>query len=115
MAASVQICAYVTSGPTLQGLTTQAFLRAGGLTSIGSLPHRDADAASEFVLKHSSTLPAAPQLPRRSSLEGMVAQAARGIPGVHVDRDGALSIDRDALDPEAPAVAMFDGAGHGGL
>ena len=85
------------------------------MTSIGSLPHRDADAASTFVLKHTNELPAAPQLPRRSPLEGMVAQAARGIPGVDVDRDGDLVVDRRVLDPEAPATAMFDGAGHGGL
>lgn len=85
------------------------------MTSIGSLPHRDADAASEFVLKHSPTLPAAPQLPRRSALEGMVAQAARGIPGVTVDRDGAITVDTKRLDPEAPITPMFDGAGHGGL
>ena len=96
-------------------LTSRGFLEAGGVTSIGSLPHRDADAASEFVLKHSPLLPAAPQLPRRSALEGMVAQAARGIPGVHVDREGALTVDADALDPEAPCTPMFDGAGHGGL
>lgn len=101
--------------PTCPRLSEQAFLRAGGVTSIGSLPHRDADAASEFVLKHLPDLPAAPQLPRRSALEGMVAQAARGIPGVTVDRDGTVSVDRDALDPEAPITAMFDGAGHGGL
>src|SRR4051812_6915258 len=82
---------------------------------MGSLPHRDADAAAAFVLKHHAALPAAPQLPRRSALEGMVAQAARGIAGVSVDADGRLAVDRGALDPEAPVHAMFDGAGHGGL
>ncbi|MEA3018526.1 MAG: hypothetical protein QOI47_50 [Actinomycetota bacterium] len=96
-------------------MTAQAFLASGGVTSIGSLPHRDADAASEFVLKHSPSLPAAPQLPRRSPLEGMVAQAARGIAGVTVDGEGRLTVDRARLDPEAPTVPMFDGAGHGGL
>jgi hypothetical protein len=90
-------------------------LHAGGVTSIGSLPHRDADEASAFVLKHSPLLPAAPQLPRRSSLEGMVAQAARGIEGVLVDRDGVLTLQPAKLDPDAPIIAMFDGAGHGGL
>jgi len=99
----------------VQCLSDQAFLRPGGVTSIGSLPHRDADAAAQFVLKHSPTMPAAPQLPRRSALEGMVAQAARGIPGVTVDRSGALTVDGDALDPDAEVTAMFDGAGHGGL
>jgi hypothetical protein len=96
-------------------LETHAFLRPGGVTSIGSLPHRDADAAAAFSLKHTRQLPAAPQLPRRSSLEGMVAQAARGIPGVTVLADGSLSVERDGLDPAASATAMFDGAGHGGL
>ena len=102
-------------GPTCGCLTEQAFLRPGGVTSIGSLPHRDADAASEFVLKHSPALPAAPQLPRRSALEGMVAQAARGIPGVTVARDGTVTVDPAQLDPDAPITPMFDGAGHGGL
>jgi hypothetical protein len=96
-------------------LSDQAFLLPGGVTSIGSLPHRDADAASEFVLKQSPALPAAPQLPRRSALEGMVAQAARGIDGVDVDRDGSLTVQADALDPDALVTPMFDGAGHGGL
>lgn len=96
-------------------MTEQAFLRPGGVTSIGSLPHRDADAAAAFVLKHHSSLPAAPQLPRRSALEGMVAQAARGIAGVTVDPEGRLVVDRATLDPEAPVTPMFDGAGHGGL
>lgn len=44
-----------------------------------------------------------------------MAQAARGIEGVTVDRDGTLTVDRDALDPDAPVTPMFDGAGHGGL
>ena len=45
----------------------------------------------------------------------MIAQAARGIQGVTVGRDGTLAIDRDGLDPDAPPIPMFDGAGHGGL
>lgn len=92
-----------------------AFLLPGGVTSVGSLPQRDADAAAEFVLKHHPWLPAAPQLPRRSPLEGMIAQAARGIAGVTVGDDGTLQVDPDELDPSAPVVPMFDGAGHGGL
>jgi hypothetical protein len=96
-------------------VSVHRFLEAGGITSIGSLPHRDADAASEFVLKHTPALPAAPQLPHRSPLEGMVAQAARGIEGVIVDRDGGITIDPTRIDPEAPVIPMFDGAGHGGL
>ena len=90
-------------------------LRSGGVTSIGSLPHRDADAAADFVLENHPHLPAAPQLPRRSPLEGMVAQAARGIQGVHLDPAGRLSVDVAALDPEAPVHPHMDGASHAGL
>jgi hypothetical protein len=90
-------------------------LRAGTVTSIGSLPHRDADSAAAFVLRHHPTLPAAPQLPRRSPLEGMVAQAARGIPGVTVRPDGSLDVDLDVLDPANPVLPTFDGASHAGL
>jgi hypothetical protein len=89
--------------------------RAGTATSVGSLPHRDADAAAEFVVRSHPALPAAPQLPRRSPLEGMVAQGARGIAGVAVAPDGSLTLDLDVLDPEAPVANPFDGAGHAGL
>lgn len=89
--------------------------RAGTATSVGSLPHRDADAAADFVLRSHPDLPAAPQLPRRSPLEAMVAQAARGIAGVTVAPDGTLDVDLAALDPDAPVANPIDGAGHGGL
>ena len=97
-----------------QGIPVQA-LRPGVVTSIGSLPHRDADSAAAFVLRHHAGLPAAPQLPRRSPLEGMVAQGARGIPGVTVRPDGSLDVDVAALDPSAPTRPTFDGASHAGL
>lgn len=71
-------------------------------TSIGSLPHTDPVAAVEFVLARQRRLPAAPSLPQRSPLEGMIAQAAWGIPGVSVLDDGSLDLDVTALDPEAP-------------
>ena len=73
-------------------------------TSIGSLPHTDVDAAIALVLSRQSRLPAAPSLPQRSPLEGMVAQAAWGVPGVLVGGDGSLDLDLDALDPEAPLL-----------
>ena len=71
-------------------------------TSVGSLPHRDAVAAARFVLDRPGWLPAAPQLPRRSPLEGMVAQAAWGIQGVEVHEDGSLAVSSPDLDPDAP-------------
>lgn len=90
------------------------WLRPGAVTSVGSLPHLDADEAAAFVLRRHPTIPAAPQLPARSHLEGMVAQAARGIQGVTVTRRG-LELDLAALDPEAPVDPCLDGAGHAGL
>src|SRR5258706_8926380 len=88
-------------------------LRTGMVTSIGSLPHRDADAAASFVLRHHHDLPAAPQLPRRSPLEGMIAQAARGLTGVVVLPDGSIDLDPTDLDPSEAAV--LDGHSYGGL
>ena len=82
---------------------------------MGSLPHRDADEAAAFVLSHHPGLPAAPQLPTRSPLEGMVAQAARGIPGVEVAPDGTISLAAGGLRPDEPVRTQVDGAGHGGL
>jgi methionine synthase II (cobalamin-independent) len=90
-------------------------LQPGAVTSIGSLPHRDADDAASFVVRHTGVLPAAPQLPRRSPLEGMIAQAARGIHGVTVKANGSLELDLGELDPAAPCTPTFTGASHAGL
>lgn len=77
-------------------------LPVGAATSIGSLPHRAPDHAVALVLDEHPWLPAAPSLPRRSPLEGMIAQAAWGMPGVTVLDDGSLDLVLDAIDPEAP-------------
>jgi hypothetical protein len=77
-------------------------LPVGLATSIGSLPHYDPGEAVDFVLRHQHGLPAAPSLPARSRAEGMIAQAACGVPGVHIEPDGSLDIDLNRLDPDAP-------------
>ncbi len=77
-------------------------LPVGAVTSIGSLPHDTAAEAVALVLDRHPWLPAAPSLPRRSPLEGMIAQAAWGMPGVAVAPDGSLDLDLDEIDPEAP-------------
>ena len=77
-------------------------LPVGLSTSIGSLPHYDPSEAVDFILQAQPRLPAAPTLPARSRREGMVAQAAHGVPGITVNDDGSLTIDDAALDPEAP-------------
>jgi hypothetical protein len=86
-------------------------LALGLASSIGSLPHHDPAAAVDLVLRTQSRLPAAPSLPRRSPAEGMIAQAAWGVPGVTVDGAGDLVVDPSAVDPEAP-VADPDLAGE---
>ena len=82
-------------------------------TGIGSLPHHDPRAAADFVLRHHPRLPAAPQLPARTPLEGLVAQWARALPEVSVDEAGAVVIDAHwSCEPPAPS---FDPDAHGGL
>src|SRR5262245_9054490 len=87
----------------------------GMATSIGSLPHQDAAAAARLAPRCVPELPAAPQLPNRSPLEGMVAQWVRAIDGVDVDGvDGSVSI-RNGLDARACIDTTFDPIAHGGL
>lgn len=71
-------------------------------TAIGSLPHRDIDAAVAFALAKQRRLPAAPSLPARTPLEGMIPQAAWGVPGVRLAPDGSVDLVPDELDPAAP-------------
>jgi len=94
-------------------------LSTGVATSIGSLPHTDPDAAATAVLQRHPDLPAAPQLPARSAREGMIAQAAHGIPGITVLEDGSLRADADhvqsALAEGVPVDGTLFPAEHGGL
>ena len=86
----------------------------GMATAIGSLPHHDAGAAAALVLRCVPELPAAPQLPMRSPLEGIVAQWARAIDGVDIEPDGSLAL-RAGLGPRASICPEFDSIAHGGL
>jgi hypothetical protein len=90
-------------------------LPTAAVTAIGSLPHDEPLEAVTLVLETLPDLPAAPQLPRRSTTEGMIAQAVDGVPGVTVTPEGNLVADLDALDPEAPVDATFDGEPWVGL
>jgi hypothetical protein len=85
-------------------------LSTGLATSIGSLPHTDPDAAATAVLDRHPDLPAAPQLPARSAREGMVAQAAQGIPGVSVLDDGSLQVDAENVESALAEGVPVDGA-----
>ncbi|RJQ38769.1 MAG: methionine synthase [Dehalococcoidia bacterium] len=64
-------------------------------TVIGSLPHRDANAACALVGRYLKDIPAWPQLPRRSPKEDMNAQYSEGFPGIALE-DGNLRVRRQA-------------------
>jgi hypothetical protein len=83
-------------------------------TAIGSLPHRDVHAAASLVLRCLPDIPAAPQLPLRSPLEGVIAQWAEVVPGVDVAPDGSLRVTHE-IDPVAPLHPSFNDARHAGL
>ena len=81
----------------------RAQLPSGIATGIGSLPHRDADAAAEFALS-TLELPAIPTLPKRSPAEGMIPQALVGLAGITVGQYGSIAFDAAGFDPEAPVI-----------
>ncbi len=83
-------------------------LHPGAVTGVGSLPHRDARQAAEFVLALAPELPFVPTLPRRSPAENMIAQAVSGIRGVDFGQYGSLSVDVRRIDPLAPVVTDLD-------
>jgi len=62
-------------------------------TIIGTMPHRDAEAACSLITRYLKDIPAWPQLPNRSPLENMYLQFSEGFPGVTVT-EGSLRIDR---------------------
>ena len=76
-------------------------LRVGTASAIGSMPHRQVDAAVAMAMAACADLPAAPSLPARDAREGMVAQGAWGLRGVHIGTDGVLRLVGD-LDPADP-------------
>ncbi|MFC1584051.1 methionine synthase [Fibrobacterota bacterium] len=56
-------------------------------TMIGSLPQATAEEALEALKVFPLSVPAWPQVPRRSFKEGMLAQYSQGLPGVRVDEE----------------------------
>lgn len=62
----------------------------GLATGIGSMPHKDVDAALDLIFKYSPHIPFWPQLPKRDVREGMVAQFAENLPCIKVTADGLL-------------------------
>src|SRR5262249_52790819 len=89
-------------------------LSAGMATAIGSLPHRDPHAAAALVLRCIPELPAAPELPMRSPLEGVIAQWAHAVPNIHVAPDGTLHLT-GPMEAAMPIWPEFDAAAPAGL
>ena len=54
-------------------------------TCIGSFPHLEEGEILPLIRRHFPNIPCLPQLPRRSFLEGMVAQYSEGFPALRVD------------------------------
>ncbi len=54
-------------------------------TGIGSLPHKDVEAACRLVLEHFPEIPFWPQLPKRSFFEGMNVQYSEAFPNVVIN------------------------------
>lgn len=77
-----------------RGETRQPLPRGLAL-AIGSLPHRDPNAAAQLMLKSCPEAPCWPQLPSLGFQETMIPQFAEGIPCIRVDRDkGKVCVDR---------------------
>ena len=91
-------------------------LRVGTASAIGSLPHRQVDAAVAVALAACADLPAAPSLPARDPREGMVSQGAWGLRGVDIGEDGVVRLVGD-LDPHDPFEhePTIDGPAFAGL
>ncbi|MFZ4584553.1 MAG: hypothetical protein ACOYNI_04920 [Acidimicrobiia bacterium] len=87
-------------------------LAPGVATGIGSLPHLEPVRAARMVLHAIPQLPAAPQLPHRSSHEQMIVQWLRALPEVSIDHDGTVEL-RPHVD--GPINTGFDLSAHGGL
>lgn len=97
----------------MSGIPEPDPLVPGLATGIGSLPHRDPDAAAALVLRRHPLLPASPELPRRSPLEGMIARSVRALPEARLEPDGSLCIDC-SID-EMPVEPVVDREAHAGL
>ncbi|HLE01383.1 MAG TPA: hypothetical protein VJB59_14060 [Bdellovibrionota bacterium] len=66
---------------------------AHATTGIGSLPHHNIDSALDFSFR--AGIPFLPQIPIRNPWEFMIAQALEGLPGLEVEKDGAVFLNLD--------------------
>jgi methionine synthase II (cobalamin-independent) len=70
-------------------------------TAVGSMPHKDPEAACDAIFEHLPALPTWPQLPRRSFQENMYVQYGERFPGLVVDMEREkVWVDRTRADAE---------------
>jgi hypothetical protein len=74
-------------------------------TMIGSMPQTDASSACNQVVHYLRSIPAWPQLPKRSFLENMYVQYSQGFPGIVV-KDQKILVDR-TLDLDKPLEQLY--------
>ncbi len=84
----------------------------GMATAIGSLPYLNPGEAVDFVLANLPRIPHWPQLPQRSSLEGLVRQYTGPLLayGLLTEREGKLSFADDADDWTQRLTAFYEAA-----
>ena len=71
----------------------------GLATGIGSLPHKDVDAALDLIFKYTPQIPFWPQLPKRDVRESMVIQFSQGLPCLRLNNKD-LSFDSSTQEQE---------------
>lgn len=96
------------------GARMKSPFRDGLSFGMGSLPHRDADAAAAFSMAEFD-IATVPSLPRRSPAEAMVAQAIAGLPGVSFGQYGSMAIDPAGLADGGVISTDLDNEAFGGL
>lgn len=63
-------------------------------TALGSMPHMEPQPAWELIQRYLPAIPAWPQLPNRDFRENMYVQYSEGFPGVVLQGDGRIYVDR---------------------
>lgn len=74
----------------------------GLATGIGSLPHKDVNAALDLIFKYTPEIPFWPQLPKRDTKEAMVTQASEGLPCIKI-KNKELIFDDENQESELEA------------
>lgn len=100
--------------PSGRGRSALDLVEPASTTGVGALPHRNAADAAAFSFE-AFDIPTVPSLPRRSPAEAPIAQALAGVAGVSTGQYGAVAVDVDRLDPDAPVGTDLQSDHFGGF